>query len=296
MQPNSTFQDSPVLGVGMGLRHSLLEETLNATHILDWLEITPENYMGKGGRSTQVLGKALARYPIISHGVSLSIGSADPWDKQYLTDLAELFDTVNPPWFSDHLCFSGISNVYFNDLIPLPQTEATISHLVDRIKFIQDHFQRLFLIENISYYLQYENQPLSDAEFLCNILEKSDCGLLLDVNNVYVNAKNHGFDPYAYLRQIPLERVVQIHVAGHAHYDEGLVDTHGSTVCDDVWTMLDWVLQRTRPGGVMLERDLNIPPFYELEPELLRIRSLWDKTQGVNAQEVVDKERQYAVV
>jgi len=273
------FKNCPILGVGIGLRHSLLEETLNATDTIDWLEITPENYMAKGGRSLRIIQEAKKCYPLVSHGVSLSIGSKDPWDQKYLDDLEGLFEIINPPWFSDHLCFSGISGVYFNDLMPLPRTPETVSYIVDRIHSLHDRFQRPFLIENISYYLEYPEQFYTDADFLSAILEKSDCGLLLDVNNVYVNAQNHQFDPLDFLKNLPLKRVVQLHVAGHTEYDDGIVDTHGNAVCEDVWSLLEWTLQHTKPCGVLLERDLNIPPFAELELELKRIREIWHKTQ-----------------
>ena len=274
------FMGCPVLGVGLGLRQSLLKGIWAATDILDWLEITPENYMGKGGRSIQTLEQAQAVYPLVSHGVNLSIGGTDAWDEGYLDSLKQLFKTVQPPWFSDHLCFSTQGNNYFNDLIPLPRTKEAVQHVVKRIQFIQNTFEQPFLIENISYYVNAPNSELPEHGFLTDILEQSNCGLLLDVNNVYVNAQNHGWDAKTFLSQIPLERVVQIHVAGHKHYPEAIVDTHGSSVCDDVWELLAWVLERTKPCGVMLERDLNIPPFEELRPELLKIRELWDTTQG----------------
>jgi uncharacterized protein len=271
------FKGCPILGVGLGLRHPLLDETLAASDLIDWLEFTPENYMGKGGRSHHVLDQALEIYPLVSHGVSLSIGSIDPWDELYLQQLEKLFEKVNPPWFSDHLCYSGVDGSYFNDLIPIPRTQDAVDHLVNRIRFIQNKFNRPFLIENISYYLEYPQNELDDASFLAEILEKSDCGLLLDVNNVYVNAQNKGFDPIGYLQKLPLERVVQLHIAGHTHYPEGIVDTHGNPVCDDVWDLLEWTLAHSTPCGVLLERDLNIPPFEELEAELIKIKSYWNK-------------------
>jgi uncharacterized protein (UPF0276 family) len=274
--PNKGFKDCPVLGVGLGLRHPLLEETLAATPLIDWLEITPENYMGKGGRSHHILERAGEKYPLIPHGVSMSIGSVDPWDETYLNQFQQLAETIQPAWFSDHLCYSGIQGAYFNDLIPLPRTKEAIDHAVKRIRFIQHHFQRPYLVENISFYLQYPQNELADQHFLAEILEQADCGLLLDVNNVYVNSQNHGTDPYEFLNALPLERVVQIHVAGHTKYPEGIVDTHGNPVCDGVWELLEWVLKRSRPSGVLLERDLNLPDFSELEGELKTIRSIWE--------------------
>jgi len=279
------FQNCPVLGVGIGLRSALLEDTLAATDLIDWLEITPENYMQRGGRARRMLTRAHASYPLVSHGVNLSLGSIDPFDVAYLHDLKALFDWVQPAWFSDHLTLSSVDGLYFNELIPLPRNAETVRHVVRRIQFIQDYFQRPFLIENASFYLDDPDATLNEADFLTAILERSDCGLLLDVNNVFVNATNHRRDPLDFLSSIPLERVVQIHVAGHTRYPEGIVDTHGDAVCADVWALLDWTLQRCRPCGVMLERDIHIPPFAELRPELETIRHYWNQSQKADIQQ-----------
>lgn len=280
MNPEKGFQDCPILGIGLGLRHPLLEETLAATEIIDWLEITPENYMGKGGRSRQIIEQAQELYPLVSHGVSMSIGSTDPWDEEYLTQLKKLFQKIDPPWFSDHLCYSGISGSYFNDLIPMPRTREAVAHTVKRIQQVKQTFDRPYLIENISYYVDYPQDDLPEYGFLSEIAEKSDCGLLLDVNNVFVNSQNQGFDPYKFLSNIPLERVVQIHIAGHTRYPEGIVDTHGDSVCDGVWELLEWVMKRANPCGILLERDLNLPPFEELRQELIKIRGIRDAVRA----------------
>lgn len=276
------FQGCPVLGIGLGLRRPLLEETLAATGLIDWLEFTPENFMGRGGQARRMLERVNAQYPLVSHGVSLSIGSLDPLNPAYLDDLEELFTWINPPWFSDHLCFSSIDGRYFNDLMPLPRTQEAVDHVAGRLKTLQDRFQRPVLIENISQYMNAPDDALSDADFISAILEQADCGLLLDVNNVYVNSRNHHFDPLAFLGNIPLERVVQIHVAGHHEFPEGLVDTHGAPVVDPVWDLLRWTLQRCRPCGVMLERDTSLPAFEALIPELLQIRQTWQETGQPN--------------
>ena len=276
----ASLMGCPELGVGFGLRRPLFHETMANTQLIDWLEITPENYMGKGGKALRQLEEAMSRFPLVSHGVSLSIGSTDPWDEKYLSQLELLFERVNPPWFSDHLCFSGINGNYFNDLIPLLRTPDVVNYVSDRIRYLQDRFQRPVLIENASFYLEYPENQLSDCEFHARILEKADCGLLLDVNNVFVNSQNHGFDPQSYLDNLPLNRVIQIHIAGHHIYPEGRIDTHGSAVCPEVWDLLDYTLGVTRPCGVMLERDLYIPEFDQLRPELEQIRTLWDKHYG----------------
>ncbi len=278
-QTQSTgFQGCPVLGVGLGLRRPLLEETLAATDLIDWLEFTPENFMGRGGQSRQMLERAKAKFPLVSHGVSLSIGSLDPFNQEYLQELDEMFAWTQPAWFSDHLCFSSIGGDYFNDLLPLPRTREAVKHLSGRIQALQDRFQRPVLIENISQYLNSPDDEMNDAAFISAILEEADAALLLDVNNVYVNSVNHGFDPIQFLSNIPLWRVVQIHIAGHHEFPEGLVDTHGAPVIDPVWDLLRWVLQRCNPCGVMLERDTYLPEFEELIPEIQQIRQIWRET------------------
>ncbi|MEM0951124.1 MAG: DUF692 domain-containing protein [Cyanobacteria bacterium P01_H01_bin.74] len=283
---------TPVLGVGLGLR-SDFKDTLynygNYGYAIDWLEFTPENYMGNTGlMARNRLQKAARHFPMVSHGVSLSIGGSDPISKQYLTDLKEIFAEVRPHWFSDHLCFSTHNGQYFNDLLPLPKTQKTATHVADRIKAVQDCIQLPFLIENISYYVNTPYDALSDAAFVTMILEKADCGLLLDVNNVYVNACNFKTDPIDFLQAIPLDRVVQLHVAGHQQFTENgettLIDTHGATVCPDVWALLRWVLMRCQPSGVLLERDTNMPAFEDLMAELHTIHRIWQETQSHQGQ------------
>ena len=275
----SGFQQCPYLGVGLGLRSELFAETLACPDI-DWLEIIPENFMGKGGSALEILDQAAQAFPLVSHGVNLSLGSVDPWDETYLNQLAELLERIQAPWFSDHLCFGHIDGRYFNDLMPLLRTRESVDHLVNRIRFIQSRFGRPFLIENISHYWEIPAHALSEADFLAEILEHSDCGLLLDINNIYVNALNHGTDPVTFLSRLPLERVVQIHIAGHHRYPHGVVDTHGSSVCEEVWQLLDYVLTQCRPRGIMLERDQYFPDFSEIRQELQQIRTIWERSQA----------------
>ncbi|MDJ0625836.1 MAG: DUF692 domain-containing protein [Candidatus Caenarcaniphilales bacterium] len=270
------FQNCPVLGLGLGFRHKYFEELLGSSFI-DWLEYTPENYMGYGGHSKNYLKRLQKLYPLVPHGVSLSIGSIDEFNEDYLAKLEELFEEFNPPWFSDHLCFSSVLGNYSNDLIPLPRTQETIEHIVKRIKFLQDRFQKPILIENISFYMDYPESHLDDSEFISVILEKADCGFLLDVNNVYVNSQNHKFNPYEYLDNLPLNRVVQVHIAGHTEYPDGIIDTHGNTIKNEVWDLLDYLLRQSNPCGVMIERDLNLPSWSELAEEVIKLKGIWDK-------------------
>lgn len=275
----STFSEIkkslPMLGVGLGLRRSLFPQILAHHEKIDWLEIVPENIMGKGGRAMAILKEAQAAgFPIISHGVNLSIGSAEGFDEDYLRDLQALFDIVKPAWFSDHLTFSRAEGVYLNDLFPLPHTRETVDFVVKQIKALQSRFEQPFLIENASIYAKFGHEELTEAQFLSEILEGADCGLMLDVNNVYVNAQNHGYDAQDFLGQIPLERTVQIHIAGHLRLKHMIVDTHGAEVCDEVYGILRTVLERTTVHGILLERDQNFPNFAELLDELEQIRAV----------------------
>jgi uncharacterized protein (UPF0276 family) len=281
------FQGCPVIGVGIGFRHKYFQKllTLPTTELpqLDWLEFTPENYIGFGGYSKYYLDEMFKLYPVIPHGVSLSIGSVDDFDKDYLKGLDQLLSEYNPPWFSDHLCFSSVNGYYSNDLIPLPRTIESVEHLSNRIKFLQDRFQKPFLIENISYYLEYPDNAISDHEFISLILEKADCGLLLDMNNIYVNSINHKYDPYQYLNSLPLNRVVQVHIAGHTEYSDIVIDTHGNPVKDDVWKLLEYFLKDHNPCAVMIERDLNLPPFEELMAEYGKLKKIWENHRKSSA-------------
>lgn len=268
----------PVLGVGLGLRRELAESIFAANRLakeqVDWLEFIPENYMGVGGAAYERLQQAKQEFPLISHGINLSIGSTDEFDLGYLKTLKSLLDQLNVPWWSDHLCFSGTDAVYLHDLLPLPFSREALDHVVGRIQNVQNFMSRPFLIENISYYMQIPGAEMSEAQFLSEVLEQANCGLLLDVNNVYVNSVNHGFDAAKFLDQLPLERVVQIHVAGHKITEELVVDTHGAPVIEPVYELLRQVVAKTEVKAVLLERDQNFPDFEELLGELSKIRQI----------------------
>ncbi|MDX1920835.1 MAG: DUF692 domain-containing protein [Candidatus Caenarcaniphilales bacterium] len=286
---NLGFQDCPVLGAGLGFRHKYFKDLLAPSFdfpSVDWLEFTPENYFGFGGYSKFYLEEISKKYPLVPHGVSLSIGSVDEFNQDYLNYLDEILKKYNPPWFSDHLCFSSVSQNYSNDLIPLPRTKETIKHVVDRIKFLQDRFQKPLLIENVSFYLEYPDNTLTDYEFTSKVLEKADCGLLLDINNVYVNSINHKFDPYEYLNNLPLERVVQLHIAGHTEYSNIVIDTHGDLVKTEVWNLLEFLLNKQTPCAVMIERDLNLPSFDELMEEFSKLKTIWNKYSSVGKEKI----------
>ena len=269
----------PVLGIGLGFRRELEVETLEAKDQIDWLEIVPENYMDIGGSARRRLDCALQQFPIVTHGVNLSIGSSDDLNKEYLSSLKSLLDFIDAPWFSDHLCFTSVQGKYIHDLLPLPQNVEAINHVVERIKIVQDFIERPFLLENISYYMEMPNCEISEAQFLSEVIERADCGILLDVNNVYVNSINLNFDPYKYIDSLPLDRVVQMHIAGHGHGDQCIIDTHGAEVIEPVFDLLEHVLKKTTVNAVMLERDQNFPPFEDILGEVSEIRQIAARVQ-----------------
>jgi len=264
----------PNLGIGLGLRRELAAETLASRNRIDWLELVPENYMGLGGACRERLESARDKFPLVTHGINLSIGSTDDLNSEYLSKLKKLLDLIDAPWFSDHLCFTSCDGIYMHDLLPLPRSKEAVNLIAEKVKRVQGTIGRPFLLENISYYMNVPGCEMNDSQFLAEVAEKADCGLLLDVNNVYVNSLNHEFDPYQYLDQIPLERTVQIHVAGHKQGSEYVIDTHGSAVVEPVFELLQYVLERVEAKGVMLERDQNFPEFAEILSEVDRIRSI----------------------
>lgn len=267
----------PTLGVGLGLRSEIRRETFQHSDKIDWLEFTPETYMRTGGSLRHMLDEAAARFPLVSHGVNLSLGSTDELNRTYLSELKELLDTYNAPWFSDHICFASVDEVYIQDLLPLPWTRKAASHIVERIKRVQDFIERPILIENISYYMAMPDAEMDETDFISTILEEADCGLLLDINNVYVNSVNHNFDPIEYLNRIPLDRTVQIHMAGHATFEGKLIDTHGEAVPEPVFKLLEHVTEKTHVNAVMIERDMNFPEFGEILKEVAEIRDVRDR-------------------
>ena len=263
----------PNLGVGLGLRRELFESTLKHKNQIDWLEIAPENYICRGGEVLKRLITAKKHFPIVPHGLNLSIGGTDPFDKELIKNIQELFKVINPPWYSDHLCFNYVEKTYIHDLIPLPYNKSTVRHLVNRIKKVQDIFQIPFLIENPSYYMVLDNE-LKEEEFISEIVERADCGLLLDINNVYVNSQNHKYDPLKFLDNLPLERTVQVHIAGHLNKGKIIIDTHGESIINEVYGLLNELLKRCTPKAILLERDFNFPRFQELLNEIKKIRKI----------------------
>jgi hypothetical protein len=266
-------------GIGLGLRGAFLADVIagEADDRLAFLEIAPENYMHRGGGVVRRFDELTERFDIVTHGLMMSLGSTDPLDPEYFRELKEFLDRYDPPWHSDHVCFSGLDGAMLHDLLPVPFTGASARHLAARVREARDRLERPMAIENISWYLELGKKTLDEPEFITEILERADCGLLLDVNNVFVNAANHGFDAYDWLGRIPLERVVQLHIAGHEPGDDTLlIDTHGATVRTEVHDMLGWVIERVGPKPVLLERDNNIPALPELLREVAVVGNVYD--------------------
>jgi len=266
--PLITENGESLPGFGLGLRPGHYEEILSGQPRVDWFEVLTENYLVDGGKPLHFLDRICARYPVVLHGVSLSIGSSEPLDFDYLAALRRLADRVEPMWISDHLCWTGVAGRHLHDLMPMPYTEEAVAHIAARVRNVQDYLGRQILLENVSSYVTFVDSVLTEWDFLNAVVEAADCAILLDVNNIYVSSRNHGFDPVAYLDAMPAERVRQIHLAGHTHAGDLLIDTHDQPVPDPVWALYGEALRRLGPVPTMIERDDNIPPLDELLLEL----------------------------
>lgn len=264
----------PRLGFGLGLRPPHYPEVTAGSPRVDWWEVISENFMVEGGNPRRVLRAVRERWPIALHGVSLSIGSADPLDADYLARLATLVAEVEPAIVSDHLCWSRHGGHASHDLWPVPYTDEALATIVDRVGRVQDHLGRRILLENPSSYVTFTASHIPEAEFLAEIATRADCGILLDVNNVYVSARNHGWDPAAYLAALPITRVGQIHLAGHTDHGTHVLDTHDHPVCAAVWELYAAAIARFGPVSAMIERDDDIPPLAELVAELDHARAV----------------------
>lgn len=264
----------PLLGFGLGLRPDHYDSLLAGDPPVDWFEIISENYMVRGGKPLVYLDRFRERYPLVLHGVSLSVGSSDPLDSAYLHELRKLADRVQPAWISDHLCWNGVAGLNLHDLLPLPYTEEVLAHVARRVKQVQECIERPFLLENVSSYLTYKDQEMTEWEFLTRIAAEADCGILLDINNIYVSAFNHGFDAHEFIDNVPAERVYQFHLAGHTDHGHYIVDTHDAPIIDPVWDLFRYAWQRLGPVSTMVERDDNIPPVEELLAEVERARRI----------------------
>lgn len=261
----------PDLGVGLGLRTVHYAHILEHEPSVDWFEILSENYMHTSGRPLHFLDRVAERYPVALHGVSMSIGSTDPLDRAYLTELKALRDRTRARWVSDHLCFTGVVGKNTHDLLPIPYTEESLQHVVSRVRQVQHFLEAPLALENPSTYLEHASSTIEEWDFLATVAREADCAILLDVNNVYVSAYNHGFDPAEYLAAIPWDRVVQLHVSGHTNHGTHIVDTHIGPVIDPVWKLLGEA-HRKCSASVLLEWDAEIPDFEATHAEALRAK------------------------
>ncbi len=262
----------PDLGFGVGLRTAHFDHVVREWPAVDWFEVISENFMDTAGRPRYVLDRIAERYPIVMHGVSLSIGSTDPLDFGYLDKLQRLADGIGARWVSDHLCWTGVLGRNTHDLLPLPLDDDTLDHVAARVRVVQERLERPLVLENPSSYVQFAGDTLTEWEFLAELASATGCGLLLDVNNVYVSSVNHDFDPEHYLRSIPPGRVVQVHLAGHTDAGTHLVDTHDGPVVERVWELYRLARRLVGPASTLVEWDARIPPFATLHAEVLKAR------------------------
>ncbi len=260
------------LGLGVGLRTVHFEHILNHWPEVDWFEIISENFMDSQGRPRYILDQIAERYPIVMHGVSMSIGSTDPLNMDYLHGLKNLAKDVKAHWVSDHICWTGVAAKNTHDLLPIPYTEETLKHVSDRVNTVQDVLERPLVLENPSTYVEFQGSNMSEQEFITRLAQDTGCGLLLDVNNVYVSSFNHDKEPIDFIKEIPHEHIVQFHLAGHTNYTTHLIDTHDGHVIDPVWELYRLAHELTGGVSTLLEWDANIPPFPELHQEVLKAK------------------------
>lgn len=262
----------PNLGIGIGLRIPHYQDIFKHKSEIDWFEIISENFMVDGGKPLEMLHKILELYPVVQHGVSLAIGSPDPIDFDYLKKLKALTKITKTPWVSDHLCWGRLAGAHYHDLLPLPYTQEVIDYVSERARIVQDYLELPFALENLSSYVSFQDDQMPEWEFYSAVVEKADIHMMLDVNNIYVSSRNHGFDPMMYVDNIPLDRVLQIHLAGHTDYGDYVLDTHDSYVKDEVWALYAEVYPRTGGVSTLLEWDDNFISFEQTCEEALKAK------------------------
>ena len=269
----------PFLGFGLGLRTEHYNAILESKPKVDWFEALSENYMIPGGKPLDYLTKIRAEYPVVMHGVSLSIGSTTPFNKDYLRDLKKLADRIQPAWISDHLCWTGVHGQNIHDLLPLPYTEEAAKHVAVRVRQVQDFLGRQILLENVSSYASYIDSSMTEWEFITQIANDADCLLLLDVNNIYVSSFNHNFDAKAFIDGVPKNRIQQIHLAGHQNNGDYIIDTHDAPVIDPVWDLYAHAIKRFGAVSTMIECDDHIPALEVLMQELQVARDIFSQPE-----------------
>jgi uncharacterized protein (UPF0276 family) len=279
----------PYLGIGLGLRTVHYGHIVEHWPAVDWFEIISDNYLQTAGRPLDFLDQIAERYPIVMHGVSMSVGSTEELDWRYLRELRALARRTRALWISDHLCWTGVAGRNTHDLLPMPYTEEALHHTAARVRAVQDYLQAPLLLENPSSYLEFAGGTLSEWAFLSALAEEADCGLLLDVNNIYVSGYNHGFAPSEYLDAMPFDRVVQMHVAGHTHHGTHIVDTHIGPVIEPVWDLARQAYERANGMSVLLEWDAEIPPFEQVHLEAQKAARFVARKTGGETERPLEK-------
>src|SRR5271170_3079511 len=270
--PANPFNNFTDLGIGIGLRVPHYQHILEKKPVVDWFEIISENYMGDAGRPLEILDQILEQYQVVQHGVSMYFGSTDPLSREHLRQLKSLVKRTKTPFLSDHLCWGSVDGSYTHDLLPVPYTFAAAKNTARRVKEVQDFLEIPLIVENVSSYAEFHASEMTEWEFLREVVELADCGILLDVNNIYVSSQNHNFDPYDYLNNVPHDRVGQIHIAGHSKYEKYTLDTHDHPVLDPVWKMYAHAVGLCGPTSTLLEWDAHIPSFGEVYREALKAK------------------------
>lgn len=287
---STTMQDPvlgsmpPYLGFGLGLRPQHYQDILDGAPHVDWFEVISENYMVPGGQPLRMLERIRERYPIVMHGVSLSIASTAPFDEGYLRDLKGLAQRFEPVFISDHLCWTGVHGVNLHDLLPIPYTQEALDHVAERVSHVQDYLGRAIALENVSSYVQFSHSEMTEWEFISELARRTGCFLVLDVNNVFVSTFNHDLDADAFINGVPADRIVQFHLAGHEHNTSHIVDTHDALVCDEVWDLYRAAVRRFGKVSAIIERDDHIPPLAEMVAELEIARAIQREVLGELAQ------------
>jgi uncharacterized protein len=270
--PANRFNGFTEYGVGIGLRIPHYQHILTKRPVVDWFEIISENYMVDGGRPLAVLDQILEQYKVVQHGVSMYFGSTDPLNREHLQRLKRLVRRTKTPWLSDHLCWGSVDGRYTHDLLPMPYTWEAVEVTAQKIRQVQDFVEVPVVVENVSSYAEFHLSEMTEWEFLNEVVERADCGILMDVNNIYVSSQNHNFDPLTYVNAVPAERIAQIHIAGHSKFEKYILDTHDHPVLKPVWQLYARVIERAGPTATLLEWDDNIPSFEEVHAEALKAK------------------------
>jgi uncharacterized protein len=277
--PANRFNNFTDYGIGIGLRVPHYEHILTRKPVVDWFEIISENFMIDGGRPLNVLDQILEQYRVVQHGVSMYFGSAGRPDREHLRRLKDLVKRTGTPWLTDHLCWGSVDGRYTHDLLPMPYTFEAAKLTAQKIREVRDFLEVPIAVENVSSYAEYHVSEMTEWEFLNEVVERADCGILLDVNNIYVSSRNHNFDPLTYINSVPAERVAQIHIAGHSKFEKYILDTHDHPVIDPVWKLYDRAIQRAGRTATLLEWDDSIPSFKEVHDEALKANRFLSETQ-----------------